>query len=153
MENHEDEILQRLEELRVWQEAQTNGEPLSESQQKLLHQLGISFDQSQNIYQQIETESINNENADDDDDQFFLNIERQIQELRSGNASMRGQHNQSLDETPVMSRRDVDFDATPLRSIDLNQIDVEEPIEVRKQDFLNSIFVIFFFLKFLQASW
>lgn len=119
MEQHEDEILQGIEELRIWQEQQTNGNgQISDSQLALMRQLGLSFD----------SVNLTSVTGDEEDDNFFEDIERQIQAIRSGNSSMRG--GQSLDDTPVLCRKSMDFEATPLKSVDLNKIRMEDELEV-----------------------
>lgn len=126
MELPEDEILRRLEELRLWKGQQDENKPLSEEQIELMQQLGVSFDQENFT-----------EDGSVEDDQFFEDIERQIAALRSGETSMRAQN---LDETPVPARKQMDFEATPLKSIDLNQIDVDDSSVSSKS-------LRFFFLK------
>lgn len=119
----DDELLHRLEELRVWQENQQHsaGQPqqqLSDEQILLMQQLGISFNNTTTT-----SAVVDDAGSCCEDDEFFENIERQIQVLRSGNTSMRSQN---LDDTPVMSRKDMDFEATPLKAIDLNQFNMDD---------------------------
>lgn len=48
MERYEDEILQRLETLKLWQEQQESG-VITEEQKKLMRQLGLSFEDTTNF--------------------------------------------------------------------------------------------------------
>lgn len=123
MDSDEDELLGRLEDLRMWQDRN----PLTEEQLKLMQHLGLSLDCDAFL------PDVNS--AEDIDDTFFENIERQIEELRSENTSIVKRAlisnkaiscRNNLDDTPVLSHKKMDFVATPLKTIDLNQINIDE---------------------------
>lgn len=131
------DILQRLQSLRLWQVEQintTNGDSfagqLSEEQMQVMQSLvmdpnWIPDDDDENFDDEIR--SVSGESADDE---FFNNIEKKINTIRSANGvdeqqgtmetatnnKMRGKHN--LDETPVHGTQNINFSGTPLKNLE-----------------------------------